>query len=106
MRAWPELRILDVEHPDALVIGVDEAEVVELLQDEVTGVVEQVAARMVAGALQEHLERDAVMQVLARMNLVAEVDFRPDRRHRGSVPALGQFVEGRLDQPGGRCGQG
>ena len=41
---------------DALVVDVDEGQVVELLQHEVAGVVEDVAARVVADALEEHLE--------------------------------------------------
>ena len=40
-RVRPELRVLHVEGTDPRVIGVDEGEIVELLQDEVAGIVEQ-----------------------------------------------------------------
>src|SRR6478609_631743 len=40
-----ELGVLHMEHADALVIDVDERQVVELLQQEMAGVVEDVAAR-------------------------------------------------------------
>jgi hypothetical protein len=50
--------------------------------------------------LEEHLERHAVMQVFAGMDLVADVDavgigMVEDRR-----PAAGEFVEGGLDKAG------
>ena len=60
-----ELGVLDVEHPDALVIDVDVVEIIELLQDEVARIVEQVGARVVLHPIEEHLVGDAVVQVLA-----------------------------------------
>src|SRR5258708_24606725 len=68
-----ELGILDVKHADAIVIEVDVLEIVELLQQEVTGIVQQVAARVSADALEEHLERHPVVQILAGMDLEAGV---------------------------------
>jgi hypothetical protein len=55
---------------------------------------------MVLHPLQEHLEGDAVMQVFARVDLVADVDavllgMVQDRR-----PALGELIESRLDEAG------
>jgi hypothetical protein len=61
---------------------------------------------VVADALEEHLEGDAVMQVFARMDLVADVDAAILGMVEDRPPALGQFVEGGLDRPAGRCGQG
>src|SRR6185369_11563906 len=55
-----ELRVLHMEHADAWVIGVDEAEIIELLQHEVARVIEDVAAPVPADTLEEHLEGDAV----------------------------------------------
>src|SRR5262249_44219987 len=69
-----ELRILDVERLDARRINVDEGEIVELLQQEVRGIIVDVAARMIADLLEEHLEGRAIEDVLARMDLVAEID--------------------------------
>ena len=43
-----ELGVLDVKHLDAVVIEVDVGQVVELLQDEVAGIEQQVAARVIA----------------------------------------------------------
>src|SRR6185312_3852412 len=68
-----ELGILDVKHADALVVEVNVFEIVELLQHEVAGVEEDVAALMPPDALKEHLEGRAVMEILARMDLVADV---------------------------------
>src|SRR5207247_9864772 len=69
-----ELGILDVEGANALRIDIDEGEVVQLLQHEVRGIVVDRAARVIAGALQKHLEGDAVADVFARMDLEAEID--------------------------------
>src|SRR5881394_2442067 len=69
-----ELRILDVKGFYAVVIDVDIIEIVELLQQEVRRIVEQVRPRVVVHPFEEHLIADAVMQVFAGMNLVADVD--------------------------------
>src|SRR5260370_15191653 len=92
-----ELGILDVKHADAIVIEVDVLEIVELLQQEVTGIVQQVAARVSADALEEHLERRPVVQTLAGMDLEAALDavFLQDVENR--APAPRQLVERRLD---------
>ena len=95
-----ELGILDVEDLDALVVDVDVVEVVELLQHEVARVVEHGSARVAADALEEHLEGHAVVQVLAGVDLVADVDARIVEGVEDRPPALGQLVEGGLDQPG------
>src|SRR5450631_227226 len=69
-----EFRILHVEGLDALVIDVNIIEIVELLQQEVRRIVEHVRPRVVLHPFEEHLIADAVMQVFAWMNLVADVD--------------------------------
>ncbi len=96
-----ELGILDVEHLDPVLVDVDVVEIVEALQDEVRRIVEHVGARMVADALQEHLVGDAVMQVFARMDLVADVDAVLVGMVEDRLPAAGKLVEGGLDQTGG-----
>src|SRR5690606_38128037 len=67
-----ELRVLDVEHLDPLVEDVDVVEIVELLQDEVTRVEQDVAAPVALHAVEEHLERRPIEQILAGMDFVAE----------------------------------
>src|SRR6202040_400057 len=93
-----EFRILDVEGADALRIDVDEGEVVQLLQDEMRGIVVDRATRMIAGALVEHFEGDAVADVFTRMNLIAEIDTGLVIGVQDRTPAASQFVEGGLDQ--------
>jgi hypothetical protein len=53
-----------------------------------------------ADPLEEHLERRAVMQVLAGMDLVADIDARLLEGVEDRSPALGQLIERRLDQAG------
>ena len=87
-------------------------EVVELLQQEVRRVVVDAAARMVVHALEEHLEGDAVEQVLARMQLEADAAAGLVEGVEDRPPALGELVEGGLDQarralrPGVQVGPG
>ena len=69
-----ELGVLHMEHLDAFVIDVDEAEIIHPLLDEMAGVVIDVAARVIADSVEEHLERVAVEHILGRMDLEAEVD--------------------------------
>src|ERR1700712_3453005 len=51
-----ELGVLDVEHLDAVAVGVDETEIVKALFDEVAGVVVDVAAPVAADGVEEHVE--------------------------------------------------
>jgi hypothetical protein len=80
------------------VIDVDVVEIVEALQQVVRRIVEHVAAGMAADALEKHLEGHAVMQVFARMDLVADVDAAVLGMVEDRPPAFGQLVEGGLDE--------
>ena len=82
------------------------SQVIELLQQEVARVVVDAGGGMVAGVLQEHLERRAVEEVGAGMQLVAEDAAVVAGQVEQRPPAAGQLREGLVDQPGGRCGQG
>ena len=61
---------------------------------------------MVVRVLEEHLEGGAVEEVGAGMQLVAEDAAVVARQVEQRPPAAGQLLEGLVDQPGGRCGQG
>ena len=75
------------------------------------GIVVDRATRVIAGALIEHLEGNAVADILARMDLVAEVDTGFLIGVEDRTPAAREFVERRLDQarrplrPGIQAGQ-
>ena len=66
--------VLDMERFDMIFIAVQVADVVQALQDEVGGIVQNMHARMIAGCLQEAFEGDAVMQVFPWVNFVSQVD--------------------------------
>ena len=95
-----ELGVLHVEGLDALVVDVDEVEIVELLQQEMRRIVVDVAARVPADRVEEHLEGGAVENVLARMDLVADVDAGVVIGVEDRLPALAELGEGFLDQAG------
>src|SRR5260221_683125 len=96
-----ELGVLDMEDGDARMVDIDEAEIVELLQHEVAGVVEDLAARVIADAGEEPLEGDAVMEILAGMDLVAEIDPGLVEGIQNWRPPRGELVERGLDEAGG-----
>src|SRR5262249_10931970 len=96
----PELRILHVEGADALVVEIDELEIVELLQDVVTGIEQDVRARVPADRLEKTLEARAVVQVFARVQLEAQVAARLVRGIEQRAPAARELREAFLDEPG------
>src|SRR3546814_17476295 len=69
-----EFGVLDVEHADPLVINVDELQIVERLQHIMAGIIEDVGARMIVDAREEAFEGPPVVQILAGLNLIGEVD--------------------------------
>ncbi len=82
-----------MKHSNAFVVYVDVIKVVELLQHEMTWVVQDVAASVIFQSLQEHLEGDTVVQILAGMDLVAQIDPGCIEGIEDRVPASGQLVE-------------
>ena len=72
--ARPELGVLDVEGADALVVDVGEGETIELLQQEMRGIVVDPAALMAAEPVEEKLKSRAVEDILAGMDLEADID--------------------------------
>ena len=92
-----KLRVFDVKHLDALVIKIEVLEIIELLQNEMTGIKKDVAARMIADAIEEHFERSSVVQIFARVNLETQVDARCVKRIQDWLPASGQFIERGFD---------
>jgi len=85
---WPgtpvraKFGILDMKGADAIVIQVDERQVVQLLQDKMTGIEQDVGARVIIDGGQKPFERGPVVQILARMQL----------KHR-STPASSNAVD-------------
>src|SRR5579863_1051371 len=98
LRGRIELGVLDVEHLDPVVIGVDEAEIIHALLDEVAGVVIDIAALVAADRVEEHVERVAVEDILARVDLEAEVDAALVEGVEDRLPAAALFGEAFLDQ--------
>ena len=95
-----------MEGLDALVVDVDEVEVVELLQHEVRRVVVDAAARVIADALEEHLEGRAVEDVLAGVDLVADIAPTSSKASRIGFQRFASSSKAASIRPGGRCGQG
>ncbi len=90
-----------MEGSDAVVITIDEAEIIHVLQQHVAGIVEDLRARVMVDEGQESLEGGAVVQVLAGMELETQLDAGTVRLVEQWAPAPRQFVEGACDQPRG-----
>src|SRR5690606_8061097 len=96
-----ELRVLDVKHSDAFVIDVDVLEIVEALQHVVRRVEQHARARVPARALVEHLVGDAVVKILAGVDLETTVDAAFLGVLQDGHPTTRELVERRLDETRG-----
>src|SRR4029077_17524925 len=65
------------------------------------GIVVDAAARMPVHAIEEQLERRAVEQILARMQLESDVDALGVAEVEDRLPPFGELVEGAFDEPSG-----
>lgn len=98
--AGQELRILHMEHADVLAIDVDVVEIAQLLQHEVAGIEQDLAAFVAADQFMEALEAGAVVQVLAGVDFVAQVHALLVAGVQDGAPAARQLLEGGLDEAG------
>ena len=62
-----------MKRANAVMVDIDELQVVELLQDKMTGVVKNIGPRVLIDCIQESLEGRTVVQVFARMQLEAGI---------------------------------
>src|SRR5207248_946674 len=83
-----KLRVLHVKHFHSRIVNVEKRQVIELLQNKMAGVEQNVAPLMPAHAIEEHVEGHAVMQVLARMQLITQVNASRVKRVQNRLPSL------------------
>src|SRR5258708_212938 len=62
-----------MKHFYEIVIIVDVLKVIELLQNEVAGIIQNVTAFMLFGCFPESFKCYAIVQILARMNFIAKI---------------------------------
>src|SRR5258706_16375922 len=98
--------ILDVESSNMVFIAVQVADVVQALQDEMGGVVQNMHTWMIAGGRQEAFEGDTVMQVFTRVNFVSQVNAIFVRFIEQWPPAFGQLLKAQFYQSRGTLGPG
>src|SRR5690625_865063 len=87
-----------MKHPDPLMIDIDKLKIVEHLQSEVARVIENIGPRVAIDRLQEFFEGDTVVQILTRMQLIADIHSRFIKRVENWQPPVSQFTEAALDQ--------
>ena len=88
-----------MKHFYALMVVIDEFDVVQLLQQKVTGIVENVAARMIASGLKESLKSNTVVQVFPGMDFVAYIYTGLIKTVKYGQPALGKRCKTGFHQP-------
>src|SRR5262249_13472530 len=98
--ARSKLGVLDVKPRNALPVKLDEFEVIELLQQQMTRVVIDARGGMVVGVFEEEFKRGAVEEVGAGMQLIAEDAAVVVGHVEKRLPAAGQFREALVDQTG------
>ena len=89
-----------MEARNPVVIAVDEVEIVELLQHIMRRIEQDARAGMIAHRGEEPLPRRAIVNVLARMDLIGAVDPRFLEHVEDRHPAPREFGERLLDQAG------
>src|SRR5438045_9183316 len=82
-------------------VTIDETEVVDLLKQEVAGIVVDLQARVMVHAAKETLERRAIVQVLPGVKFEAQVDAGAVGLVEQRAPTPREFVEGTFDETGG-----
>ncbi len=93
-----EFCILDMEDLDHVVIDVDVLQIVQGLQDIVTGIIKHSTAWVIARSFQQHFEGHSVMKIFAWMNFVANINSGILKGIEDWGPTLGQLVKGCLDK--------
>src|SRR5262245_3113757 len=83
--------ILDVKGNNALLVDVKEAAVVDVLQEEVRGIIEDARGRVLPDDAKETLKREAVVQVLAGMQFEAHARACAVEGIEDGAPAARQF---------------
>ena len=101
-----EFGVLDVEGLNAAGVDVDEADVVEALENEVRGVVVDVDAGVIAGGFEEHFEGGTVVEVFAGVEFVGDIDAVLVCKVEDGEPAGGEFFEAVFDEACGALGPG
>ena len=93
-----ELGVFHVKTLDAFMVEVDELDVIQSLLDEVARVIIDRAARMISDGGEELLERLAVENVLAWMQLKPDVDAGGVEGVEDRRPSPGEFAERGFDE--------
>ena len=97
--AGGEFGVLDVKRTNPLMVAIDEAEVVQMLEQKVAGIVVDLHPWVVVDAAEETLERRAIVQILPGVKFEAEVDIGTIGLLEQRAPTPREFVEGAFDQP-------
>jgi hypothetical protein len=79
------------------VIDVDELEVIELLQQEMRGIVIDAATLVAVELVEKHLKSQTVEHILTGVNLEADIGAGRVKRVEDRLPASGEFGEGFID---------
>src|SRR5581483_1202429 len=107
-RSWRGMifGVFDMKCLDMVLVVVEIADIVQLLQHEMRGIVENMDAGMVARRGEKAFKCNAVVQVFARMDLVRKINAVLFRDIKQRLPAPCQLFEAHLYQSLGTLGPG
>src|SRR5690606_38064002 len=88
----------------SVVVEVDKLDMVQALQEEVAGVVEDIGALVVVGGCQEALKSHPVMKVLSGMQFVTNVRSSLVEGVQNGQPSVGKLLKSGFHQAGGALG--
>ncbi len=82
-----------MKHTDAFMIEIDIAQIVELLQNEMRGIIKQTGSRMVIHFFQESFISNTIMEIFAGMNFVAKVHTIFVKNIQDGFPSFSEFFK-------------
>src|SRR5699024_1100751 len=88
-----KLGIFNVKHINFVVINIDKLQIIHALQHKMAGIVQNFYPRMVAGGFQKAFIGNAIVQVFAGMNFVANVYAALFKGIQNRLPFLGKLIE-------------
>src|SRR5690606_20763505 len=99
LAAWVELRILHMEHLNALVIMVDKSKIIHALKQEVRWVIKNACAFMIVHFFKKHLVGDSVVNIFTRVDFVTKVNALFVKRIQDRCPSFCKFGKTIVYQP-------
>ena len=95
-----------MKRANPIMVKIQKLKIIQLLQNHVARVVQNIRALVLVHRFQKSLERHAIVKILARMQLVADIHARFIEKFRIGVHRRPNSSNASSINPAGRCGHG